>query len=73
MGDMPIYVGYHSADVWANKKHFLLASKVLNMEGNNLIAYISRVIQTFLKANSFFFNLYAEQERLSPLSQRRSS
>ncbi|VVB18063.1 unnamed protein product [Arabis nemorensis] len=25
MGDMPIYVGYHSADVWANKKHFLLA------------------------------------------------
>ncbi|KAK9011331.1 hypothetical protein V6N11_044183 [Hibiscus sabdariffa] len=24
MGDMPIYVGYHSADVWANKKHFLL-------------------------------------------------
>ncbi|CAA2978277.1 4-alpha-glucanotransferase, chloroplastic amyloplastic [Olea europaea subsp. europaea] len=25
MGDMPIYVGYHSADVWANKKHFLLS------------------------------------------------
>ncbi|XP_068637582.1 4-alpha-glucanotransferase, chloroplastic/amyloplastic [Aristolochia californica] len=24
MGDMPIYVGYHSADVWANKKMFLL-------------------------------------------------
>lgn len=24
IGDMPIYVGYHSADVWANKKHFLL-------------------------------------------------
>ncbi|XP_043722328.1 4-alpha-glucanotransferase, chloroplastic/amyloplastic isoform X2 [Telopea speciosissima] len=24
MGDMPIYVGYHSADVWANKKLFLL-------------------------------------------------
>ncbi|KAJ3673346.1 hypothetical protein LUZ60_006720 [Juncus effusus] len=24
MGDMPIYVGYHSADVWANKKSFLL-------------------------------------------------
>ncbi|KAI3921331.1 hypothetical protein MKW92_026633, partial [Papaver armeniacum] len=24
MGDMPIYVGYHSADVWANKKQFLL-------------------------------------------------
>lgn len=24
MGDMPIYVGYHSADVWANKKYFLL-------------------------------------------------
>ncbi|WRX10986.1 Glycoside hydrolase [Theobroma cacao] len=24
MGDMPIYVGYHSADVWANKKHFFL-------------------------------------------------
>ncbi|XP_010484285.1 PREDICTED: 4-alpha-glucanotransferase DPE1, chloroplastic/amyloplastic-like isoform X2 [Camelina sativa] len=27
MGDMPIYVGYHSADVWANKKHFLLNKK----------------------------------------------
>ncbi|KAF5458067.1 hypothetical protein F2P56_022130 [Juglans regia] len=27
MGDMPIYVGYHSADVWANKKHFLLDRK----------------------------------------------
>ncbi|KAF7834220.1 4-alpha-glucanotransferase, chloroplastic/amyloplastic [Senna tora] len=27
MGDMPIYVGYHSADVWANKKHFLLNRK----------------------------------------------
>lgn len=26
MGDMPIYVGYHSADVWANKKQFLLVS-----------------------------------------------
>jgi len=24
MGDMPIYVGYHSADVWTNRKHFLL-------------------------------------------------
>lgn len=24
MGDMPIYVGYHSADVWANKKLFLM-------------------------------------------------
>ncbi|KAG5529313.1 hypothetical protein RHGRI_029873 [Rhododendron griersonianum] len=24
MGDMPIYVGYHSADVWAHKKQFLL-------------------------------------------------
>ncbi|KAL5751807.1 hypothetical protein ACOSQ2_022314 [Xanthoceras sorbifolium] len=24
MGDMPIYVGFHSADVWANKKHFWL-------------------------------------------------
>ncbi|GJN33172.1 hypothetical protein PR202_gb21739 [Eleusine coracana subsp. coracana] len=24
MGDMPIYVGYHSADVWANRKSFLL-------------------------------------------------
>ncbi|KAK7282404.1 hypothetical protein RIF29_11137 [Crotalaria pallida] len=24
MGDMPIYVGYHSADVWANKNQFLL-------------------------------------------------
>eukprot|EP00268_Persea_americana_P020966 TRINITY_DN2099_c2_g1_i2.p1 TRINITY_DN2099_c2_g1~~TRINITY_DN2099_c2_g1_i2.p1 ORF type:complete len:578 (-),score=130.76 TRINITY_DN2099_c2_g1_i2:520-2253(-) len=24
MGDMPIYVGYHSADVWANKRIFLL-------------------------------------------------
>lgn len=27
MGDMPIYVGYHSADVWANKKQFLLNKK----------------------------------------------
>ncbi|KAL5556479.1 hypothetical protein UlMin_038715 [Ulmus minor] len=27
MGDMPIYVGYHSADVWANRKHFLLNRK----------------------------------------------
>lgn len=26
MGDMPIYVGYHSADVWANKKSFSLVS-----------------------------------------------
>ncbi|GAB2231984.1 hypothetical protein Droror1_Dr00011003 [Drosera rotundifolia] len=25
MGDMPIYVGYHSADVWANKRQFLLS------------------------------------------------
>jgi len=24
MGDMPIYVGYHSADVWANRKSFML-------------------------------------------------
>lgn len=28
MGDMPIYVGYHSADVWANKKQFLLVSNL---------------------------------------------
>ncbi|KAM0877508.1 hypothetical protein ACQ4PT_035446 [Festuca glaucescens] len=27
MGDMPIYVGYHSADVWANRKSFLLDKK----------------------------------------------
>ncbi|KAL5703890.1 4-alpha-glucanotransferase [Ranunculus cassubicifolius] len=27
MGDMPIYVGYHSADVWANKGMFLLDRK----------------------------------------------
>ncbi|KAE9608740.1 hypothetical protein Lal_00020610 [Lupinus albus] len=27
MGDMPIYVGYHSADVWANKNQFLLNRK----------------------------------------------
>ncbi|XP_022154165.1 4-alpha-glucanotransferase, chloroplastic/amyloplastic isoform X2 [Momordica charantia] len=27
MGDMPIYVGYQSADVWANKKQFLLNKK----------------------------------------------
>ena len=26
MGDMPIYVGYHSADVWANRRQFLLVS-----------------------------------------------
>lgn len=24
MGDMPIYVGHHSADVWANKRSFML-------------------------------------------------
>lgn len=34
MGDMPIYVGYHSADVWANKKHFLLVSRSLMNHGN---------------------------------------
>lgn len=28
MGDMPIYVGYHSADVWANKNQFLLVSSL---------------------------------------------
>lgn len=33
MGDMPIYVGYHSADVWANKKHFLLVSLFMQEEG----------------------------------------
>ncbi|KAL1314315.1 hypothetical protein HN51_041115 [Arachis hypogaea] len=27
MGDMPIYVGYHSADVWANKNQFILNRK----------------------------------------------
>ncbi|KAF3794187.1 4-alpha-glucanotransferase [Nymphaea thermarum] len=27
MGDMPIYVGYHSADVWANKRKFFLNRK----------------------------------------------
>ncbi|KAL8140099.1 hypothetical protein V2J09_006120, partial [Rumex salicifolius] len=27
MGDMPIYVGYHSADVWANRSQFLLNRK----------------------------------------------
>ncbi|CAK8567812.1 unnamed protein product [Lathyrus sativus] len=27
MGDMPIYVGYHSADVWANKNQFALNKK----------------------------------------------
>ncbi|XP_058786579.1 4-alpha-glucanotransferase, chloroplastic/amyloplastic [Vicia villosa] len=27
MGDMPIYVGYHSADVWANKNQFSLNKK----------------------------------------------
>lgn len=29
MGDMPIYVGYHSADVWASKSSFLLVSNSL--------------------------------------------
>ncbi|KAL4577995.1 hypothetical protein LXL04_014110 [Taraxacum kok-saghyz] len=29
MGDMPIYVSYHSADIWANKKYFLLNRKGL--------------------------------------------
>lgn len=32
MGDMPIYVGYHSADVWANKKHFLLVRSLFMNE-----------------------------------------
>ncbi|GAV71427.1 Glyco_hydro_77 domain-containing protein [Cephalotus follicularis] len=32
MGDMPIYVGYHSADVWANKKHFLLNKRGFPLE-----------------------------------------
>ncbi|KAK4799016.1 hypothetical protein SAY86_024381 [Trapa natans] len=32
MGDMPIYVGYHSADVWANTNQFLL-----NKEGFPLL------------------------------------
>ncbi|KAL8140343.1 hypothetical protein V2J09_006364 [Rumex salicifolius] len=27
MGDMPIYVGYHSADVWDNRSQFLLNKK----------------------------------------------
>ncbi|KAL8170677.1 hypothetical protein V2J09_022481 [Rumex salicifolius] len=27
MGDMPIYVGYHSVDVWANRSQFLLNRK----------------------------------------------
>ncbi|KAG0470149.1 hypothetical protein HPP92_016849 [Vanilla planifolia] len=27
MGDMPIYVGHHSADVWANRRSFLLNRK----------------------------------------------
>ncbi|KAL8140290.1 hypothetical protein V2J09_006311 [Rumex salicifolius] len=27
MGDMPIYVGHHSADVWANRSQFLLNRK----------------------------------------------
>jgi 4-alpha-glucanotransferase len=31
MGDMPIYVGYHSADVWANKKSFLLVRNPIFM------------------------------------------
>lgn len=34
MGDMPIYVGYHSADVWANKKQFLLVSSPLYIVGD---------------------------------------
>lgn len=33
MGDMPIYVGYHSADVWANKKQFLLVSISMDLDG----------------------------------------
>lgn len=28
IGDMPIYVGYHSADVWANRKSFLLVCSI---------------------------------------------
>uniref|UniRef100_A0A0E0LNL5 4-alpha-glucanotransferase n=1 Tax=Oryza punctata TaxID=4537 RepID=A0A0E0LNL5_ORYPU len=36
MGDMPIYVGYHSADVWANRKSFLL-------DKNGFPTYVSGV------------------------------
>lgn len=39
MGDMPIYVGYQSADVWANKKQFLLVyvvSVCVEIDGNIL-------------------------------------
>ncbi|KAF9678799.1 hypothetical protein SADUNF_Sadunf07G0073700 [Salix dunnii] len=45
MGDMPIYVGYHSADVWANKKHFLLllTSVFLSQNRNGFPLLVSGV------------------------------
>ena len=39
MGDMPIYVGYHSADVWANKKHFVLVRITVQNKETYLICY----------------------------------
>ncbi|KAL8140437.1 hypothetical protein V2J09_006458 [Rumex salicifolius] len=33
MGDMPIYVGYHSADVWANRSHTLYDWKSMKQDG----------------------------------------
>lgn len=43
MGDMPIYVGYHSADVWANTKQFLLVSVFLMGTLSGSILQPSRV------------------------------
>lgn len=44
MGDMPIYVGYHSADVWANRKSFLLVC----------LNYLFQTIFSFFFESSIF-------------------
>lgn len=65
MGDMPIYVGYHSADVWANKKHFLLVS---------LSKSIARDVDCDMLVAVTNFDIYlAEQEWFSSSSQWCSS
>lgn len=44
MGDMPIYVGYHSADVWANKKQFLLVGHYL-IKDFDLRNYFDKILR----------------------------
>lgn len=67
MGDMPIYVGYHSADVWANKKHFLLVSKSFKYEGKQCCC-VQKESELDFPEGRFLKNLFAEQERLSASS-----